>query len=240
MQKKRIHGLDTFRGFAIFLMIIYHFIYDLTDFGFIELKMNSTLSILIFRYTIITMFLFAVGVSLALVHGKTVNHYSLKKRILLLTLSAILVSATTYLLFPKHWIFFGILHCVLVSTLVTIPLLKYPKFNLILVPLIFFGWLTDHLNFHFLYLLLQEPLNLPTHFSLDRIPLFPWLSVILLGTLVTHYKIHHKIFNINILNKETKVHKLLKVMGRHSLVIYLIHQPIMFGAFYLYFKFASI
>jgi uncharacterized membrane protein len=206
MQQKRLDGLDTFRGFAIFLMIIYHFIYDLTDFGLIDLQMNSTLWVLIFRYSIITMFLFVVGVSLALVHAKGVNYNSLKKRLFFLTLSALLVSLTTYILFPKHWIYFGILHCILVASLITIPLLKYPKLNLILVPLIFFGWLSEHLNFHFLYLLLQEPLNLPTNYSLDRIPLFPWLSVILLGALVAHYKLHTKIFNISLFNNNTKVH----------------------------------
>lgn len=240
MTQKRLDGLDTFRGFAIVLMILYHFIYDLSHFGLIELAMNHTPWVLVFRYTIITMFLMAVGVSLAMVHGKKMKYASLKKRIIFLSLSALLVSITTYVLFPQHWIYFGILHSILVASLITIPLLSYPKITFLLIPIIFFGWLFDYLSFNFLYELLKEPLALPTEFSLDRIPLFPWLSVILLGTLITYYNFHTKLFRLRILEGNTPIHTLLKTMGRNALLIYLIHQPILFGGFYLYFILVSI
>jgi len=235
MEQKRLKGLDIFRGLAIFLMILYHFLYDLVDFGFLDLKMNSNLAVLIFRYTIISMFLFAVGVSLALVHRKSINHASLKKRIVRLGLSAFLVSVTTYLLFPEHWIYFGILHFILVASVITLPLLKYPKLSLFLAITIFIGWLTGYLHFSFLYDFLQEPLNLPLHFSLDRIPLFPWWAVVLLGTLLVHHNLHVKLFQIPLLNYPTKFHALLKIMGKHALLIYLIHQPIILSGFQIYF-----
>lgn len=239
MQKKRLEGLDTFRGLAIFLMIVYHFIYDLTDFGLIDLQMNHNLPILIFRYTIISMFLLAVGVSLALVHRHGINYPSLKKRTLLLGLSALLVSVTTFILFPKYWIYFGILHFIFVASLLTVPLLKYPTLRLILVPIIFFGWFTNTLTLDFIYDLLKEPLSLPLTFSLDRIPLFPWWAMVLLGTLLVTHNLHTKFFNLKLLNYSTLVHRLLKKMGRHALLIYLIHQPIILSGFQIYFIFSS-
>jgi uncharacterized membrane protein len=235
MEHKRLEGLDIFRGFAIVLMIIYHFIYDLVDFGLLELKMNSNLAVLIFRYIIISMFLFTVGISLALAHKKSVNYASLKKRILFLGFGAALVSGTTYILFPQHWIYFGILHFILVTSLITIPLLKYPLLSLLLVPIIFIGWITDYLHFTFLYELLQEPLNLPQYFSLDRIPLFPWWAVVLLGTLLVHYNLHNKVFQVTLFSYKTSLHLLLKKMGKHALLIYLIHQPIILLGFQVYF-----
>ncbi|HHD75539.1 MAG TPA: DUF1624 domain-containing protein [Campylobacterales bacterium] len=236
MQKKRLLGLDVFRGIAILLMILYHFIYDLDDFGLISLEMNSTLSILIFRYTIITMFLLTVGVSLALVHQKAINYTSVKKRILTLGASASLVSLSTYVLFPEHWIYFGILHFILVASILTLPLLKYPKITLLLILIIFLGWLTDTLHLTFLYNLLQAPLNLPLDFSLDRIPLFPWWAVVLLGTVLVQYKWHEKLFKLKLFNHTSKLHHLLKIMGQNALVIYLVHQPILLFFFYIFFK----
>jgi len=235
MYKKRLDGLDTFRGFAIVLMIIYHFIYDLNDFGLIKLQMNSSLTILIFRYSIITMFLLAVGVSLALVHSPKIDYKSITKRMLLLGVSAGLVSLSTYVLFPKHWIYFGILHFVLLASLLSLPLLKHPILRLILVPIIFFGWLGDYLSLGFIYDYLQAPLNLPLGFTLDKIPLFPWLSVVLIGTLLVSYKLHTKLFHLKLFNTSSLVHRMLKRIGKHALLIYLIHQPILFAGFQLYF-----
>ncbi|CAA6811436.1 MAG: Unknown protein, partial [uncultured Sulfurovum sp.] len=64
MKTKRIDGLDIFRGFAILGMILYHFTYDLNYFSIFSIDMNHNSIILILRYSIMSMFLLSVGMSL--------------------------------------------------------------------------------------------------------------------------------------------------------------------------------
>jgi uncharacterized membrane protein len=238
VKTKRIDGLDIFRGFAILAMILYHFTYDLNYFRIISLDMNHSPATLVIRYTIISIFLLSMGMSLALVHNRAIKWSSMRKRILQLGLASLLVTVATYFVFPSSWIYFGILHFILVASLITVMLLKFPKVILLLTLVILIGSATHLLNMNWLYALLKEPLSLPKYTE-DLVPLFPWLAVVFMGTLVIHYNLHEKIFNISLFNTKFCINRLLKKMGQHSLLIYLVHQAIIFGAFELYFRFFS-
>jgi uncharacterized membrane protein len=193
MKTQRIDGLDIFRGFAILCMVLYHFTYDLNYFSIISIDMNHTSSILLLRYTIMSMFLLSVGMSLTLAHKNSIKWSAIRKRILQLGIASVLVSIATYVVFPNNWVYFGILHFVLLASLITLPLLKFPTLTLALGLLIVLGSATQLLHLHGLYTFLQVPLSLPLH-SEDLVPLFPWLAVILLGTLIVHHDLHQKIF----------------------------------------------
>jgi len=240
LKTKRIDGLDIFRGFAILAMVLYHFTYDLNYFHIISLDMNHTPTILLIRYTIMSIFLLSVGMSLALAHKDAIRWSAMRKRVLQLGIASTLVTIATYLVFPSSssWIYFGILHFILVASLITVMLLKFPKVTLGLTLIILIGSVTHLLNMHTLYALLQGPLALPSHTE-DLVPLFPWLAVVFIGTLLVHYHLHEKIFNLPLFNVKFRINKLLKKMGQNSLLIYLIHQVILFGAFELYFRFFS-
>jgi uncharacterized membrane protein len=238
MNSQRINGLDVFRGLAILCMILYHFTYDLNYFRIIYVDMNHTSSFLVVRYIIMSMFMLSVGISLALAHKNSIKWSAIRKRILQLGSASLLVSVATYVVFPNNWVYFGILHFVLLASLITLPLLKFPTLTLALGLLIVLGSATQLLHLHGLYTFLQLPFSLPLH-SEDLVPLFPWLAVILLGTLIVHHDYHHKIFTHKVFNRNSSSNKILKKMGQHSLVIYLIHQPILFGAFEIYFIFFS-
>ena len=239
MKNCRVLGLDIFRGWALLFMVIYHFIYDLSYFHIIELNLNSSNFFLFFRYTIISMFLLSVGISLSLVHQKSISWKKLKKRVLLLGLASLTVTATTYIVFPNAWIYFGILHFILLSSLLALPFLNYPKIALLVAILIFIGSATENLTVHSIFNFLQPILHLPPIHTQDVIALFPWFGVVLLGTLIAYYNLHIKIFTKKIFTANTPLNKLLKFMGQHSLLIYLIHQPILFVAFESYFKLFS-
>jgi len=238
VKTKRIDGLDIFRGFAILAMILYHFTYDLNYFRIISLDMNHTLATLVIRYTIISIFLLSMGMSLALVHNRAIKWSSIRKRILQLGLASLLVTVATYIVFPTSWIYFGILHFILVASLITVMLLKFPKVILLLTLVILIGSVMHVLNMNWLYALLKEPLFLP-NYTEDLVPLFPWLAVVFIGTLLVHHNLHEKIFKFPLFNTKFRINRLLKKMGQHSLLIYLIHQAIIFGAFELYFRFFS-
>ncbi len=232
---QRINGLDIFRGFAILSMILYHFTYDLNYFRIISIDMNHTFGFLFVRYSIMSMFLLSVGMSLALAHKNSIRWVAIRKRIIQLGLASLLVTIATYIVFPNAWVYFGILHFVLFASLIVLPLLKFPKVTFFLTLFILLGSASKLLHLHGLYNFLQVPLSLPTH-SEDLVPLFPWLAVILLGILIVQYNYHQKIFEYKIFNMNSFINKILKKMGQNSLLIYLIHQPILFGAFELYFK----
>ncbi len=237
MKKHRVIGLDIFRGWALLLMVIYHFNYDLSYFNIIQINLNSSNFFLLFRYTIISMFLLSMGISLSLVHRKSILWKKLKKRIILLSLASLAVTVATYIVFPNAWVYFGILHFILLSSILALPFLNHPKIALISAILILIGSATDSLTVHPLFNFLQPILHLPPVHTQDVIAIFPWFGVVLLGTVIAYYKVHQKIFTHKIFSTNSPLNRFLKFMGQHSLFIYLIHQPILFFAFDSYFKF---
>jgi uncharacterized membrane protein len=149
------------------------------------------------------------------------------------------VSIATYVEFPHSWVYFGILHFILLASLLTLPFLFFPKVTLVVAIVILIGSVTNLLHTHGIFALLQPILNLPPLYSEDLVPLTPWFAVVLLGTLIIHYEIHEKVFRHNFFNSDFSPNKILKFMGQHSLIIYLIHQPILFFAFDLFFSLSS-
>jgi uncharacterized membrane protein len=162
-----------------------------------------------------------------------------RKRIVQLGLASLLVSVTTYSIFPDSWIYFGILHFVLLTSLMVLPLIKFPKVTLIVTIFVSIGSFTNSLHMHNVFNLLQKPLGLPTPHSQDLIPIFPWVIPLLIGMLLVQYGWHKKILNHPLFSLNFSINQLLKKMGQHSLLIYLIHQPLLFGGFKLYFIFFS-
>lgn len=235
----RLHGLDIFRGLAVIFMIIYHFMYDLTLYHLADLNINHSPYLLAIRYTIMSMFLLSVGMSLTLAHQKGIQWRKIAKRSFILSLASLAVTVSTYSIFPNSWIYFGILHFILISSLLVLPLLKFPKMTLLLSLFIVIGSLTGVLHLHHLFALLQEPLSLPSSKSQDLVPLFPWLAVILIGMLIVQHKWHEKIFKHQCFEMKYAMNKILKKIGQNTLLIYLIHQPILFLGFELYFRFFS-
>lgn len=238
MQRERIIGLDIFRGLALLLMMAYHFTYDLNHFGFIDVDMNHTNGFLLFRYTIMTMFLLSVGVSLTLVHQNGIKWSSVRKRLMQLGLASLAVSVATYVVFPNSWVYFGILHFILFASLVTLPLLGSPKTTLLLALLILIASATKNIDMHSLFQLLQAPLHLP-HYTEDLVPFVPWVAVVLLGISLVQQNYHQQLFNSKPFRQNSPFHTILKTMGKHSLLIYLLHQAVFFGLFELYFMLFS-
>jgi len=235
MGNQRIEGLDTFRGWAILLMISYHFTYDLDLFKIISVNMNHTIGFLIFRYSIMTMFLLGVGISLALVHKHTIKWGNVKKRVLQLGIASTLVSIATYTQFAQTWVYFGILHFIFIASFLALLFLPYPKITLLTAILVFLGYFTNVLHMHGIFSLLQPLLQLPKYTE-DLVPLFPWFAIVLLGIFIVQHDFQEKIFSLKFLNAKNTFNQLLKIMGKHSLLIYLAHQPILFAGFMLFSK----
>ena len=76
---KRVAGLDIFRGYAIVLMVIFHFCFDLNYFHIVPINIRSESFWIYFRFCIVFMFIFSAGMSLQLAHYYTFSVQLLKK-----------------------------------------------------------------------------------------------------------------------------------------------------------------
>lgn len=231
MQTNRINSLDIFRGWAIVLMIAYHFSYDLKYFGYISVDLDHDIFWVYSRYVIISMFLVSVGMSLKLAHTPNIKWLKMKRRTLLLGGASLLVSIATYLQFPDTWVYFGILHFILFASWVGLLFLPYPLLALTTAIIIFIGSALGWLHMHALFALLQAPLHLPPGYTEDVVRLFPWFGAVLIGIVMVTYHLHTKIFSHAFFYTKLLPNKTLAFLGRHTLIIYLIHQPILFSIF---------
>ena len=228
----RVDGLDILRGFAILLMIIFHTSYDLNYFNYIDIKITKDPFWLNFRVLIVTLFLLAVGISLYLTHKDGIKWQKVKKRAFILAVASILVTVATYIVFPNEWVYFGILHSILVLSILALPFINRGYLSLLLAVAILIGYNFYNINMHPLFNLLQKPLNLPTN-TVDLAPIIPWFSVVLVGLSIGSLNLYKRVFSLKLFKIDNNFTNLLKILGKNSLFVYIIHQPVIFGMLFL-------
>ncbi len=225
-KKPRIGWLDTFRGIAIILMVIFHFCYDLTYFGWYDANVGGKSAWLPFRYLILTMFVSLMGISINLAYASRSNIKQYSRWLVKLFAAAGLVTVGTYFVFPTSWVFFGVLHFMAVASIVVYALKDLRFVSFILGISIVLVNLTDFLPYGW-------PITYIRHLfhegrSVDYVPLIPWLGVALIGSSLSQF-----VTGVPCLERiETSLPKILQTLGRHSMVIYLLHQPVLLGALY--------
>ena len=64
----------------------------------------------------------------------------------------------------------------------------------------------------------------------DYVPLFPWTGVLLIGIAAGHWLMRERFGPLAPLGR---VPAALRWLGRHSLVVYLVHQPLLIGLLWL-------
>lgn len=207
--------LDALRGLAVIWMIIFHAAYDLRLFHYIDWDFSEGFWYGFPRVIAFT-FLFCVGVSLNYVHSPKINWKSLKKRSFKLALAAGAVSLGTWLVYPSQWVYFGTLHCILAGSILgALVVNRRPLAWTLLILILVLQYGLDY-DIRWVSSILQKP-------SMDFIPIYPWFWAILLGIISGPYLSRYSIL------MDLKAGQLLNFLGRHSLKIYLIHQPLIFG-----------
>jgi len=223
----RIRAIDALRGAAICMMIVYHAAFDLNWFHIISADFNHDRFWLSFRDLIVSSFLLLVGVSLVLASRAGISPKRFWNRIALVGACAILVTVGSYVTFPKTFITFGILHCIVVSSILGWPLVRFPRAALMVgVVVIVAGVaigvpLFDLPLLNWVGLMTHKP---PTE---DYVPLLPWLGVVLVGISIGWWLLERRMHDLRQISRASP--KWLTWLGRHSLLVYMIHQPIMMG-----------
>lgn len=230
----RLWEIDFLRGIAIILMIIFHFIYDLNHFSIIYYRLWEGP----FAYTssiIASVFVVLVGISLTINYNKKKNKMALKEikkqwiiRGLKLFSLGLLITAISFIIIPERFVIFGILHCIGLSIIFSIPFINYTWQNLIIGSiLISSGLYLRVLTFDFSYLI---PLGFlpPKYYTIDYFPLLPWFGVVLIGISLGHLLYPEGQRRFHLTDHPMKgLSQNICFIGRHSLHIYFLHQPVL-------------
>ena len=223
-------------------MVLFHILYDLNYFDVLKINFD-TLFFQSYIYINATPFLLLVGVSLTLSYSKakkTMTEKEIQKKFLVRGLKifgyGLIITLVTWIYLPDGFIIFGILHCVGISVIFAYPFLKLQKSSLgIGFSLVIAGVFLRFFIFDFYYLLWLG--FIPAgFFTVDYFPLLPWFGVVLIGIFVGKklYPNYKRSFHLNDMSEHRSV-KILSFLGRHSLIIYLIHQPIILALIWLIF-----
>ncbi len=228
---KRWPALDAARGLALCAMFIFHLCWDLAYFEFLPQSFLDSPIFHGFGHAIAGAFVFIAGIGLTLASRGGLDLHAALMRIGMIALAALGITAVTYLIFPDAFIYFGILHLLALASLMGLALLNAP------------AWVLAALAIAVLVLpaLVSEPafdapslqwLGLGTHPPLtnDWRPLTPWLGVLLLGQLTGRVIASHGLpGTLDTWSAQNATSRTLVLGGRHTLLIYLTHQPVLIG-----------
>lgn len=240
MQKnnsQRLWELDALRGIAIILMVLFHIVFNLETF----FKIDCTSYQEGFWYyegrVAAIIFITLVGVVSSIICQKEDYAVALQKnsyRGLRLIALGLIITLITFILARENTIWFGILHFLGLSILISMPLCKYRWLNIILAVLLFAGYIPIKNLYTDNYFGLIFGI-MPAHFtSYDHYALIPWLGYVLIGITLGNwfYKDGKKLIK----RQPAQIEKALARTGKYSLWIYMIHQPILLLLMWLYFS----
>ncbi|MBN9308447.1 heparan-alpha-glucosaminide N-acetyltransferase [Devosia sp.] len=231
--RPRYQLLDILRGLAILAMIAFHIAWDLFYFGYSNVDVTSELGWVIFQKAILTSFLLLVGAGLMLAHGSGIRWTRFWRRFAFLVLAALLVTAGTYIQFPDFFVFFGVLHAIALFSLIGLAFLRLPPWLTAAA-----GVVVIAANFAYSNPLFSSrelgwigfwPSSPPTS---DVVPIFPWLGVVLLGIAGMKLVLASPLAGgLAAFSSNEPAARGLAFVGRWSLLIYLLHQPLLIGGF---------
>ena len=229
---QRFWEIDAIRGTAVIMMIIYHFVFDLNFFNIYSINVISGIWRL-FAYCTAFIFIFIAGISLSISLFRNFSERKRKsvylkyiKRGIFIFFLGILITIVTWLLLREGYIIFGILHCIGISIIIAPLFFKYPKLGLLMAILcIITGFLIS--TIHGPIYLVWAGIHPIDFYSVDYFPLLPWFGVMLFGLTMGHYLYYNGQRGFSIKNISSPTIKFPFWLGRHSLIVYLVHQPIM-------------
>lgn len=225
--RQRLAWVDALRGGAILAMVAYHFGFDLNYLGWIQQQINTDLRWLTARALILGTFLMTVGISMALAEEQKKGMALRLIRLGKIVAAALLVTAGSWLVFPASAIYFGTLHAIALMSLLLLlfPISAWPAGILgcsaVILGNVYSNAIFDHPALAWVGLMTHKPL------TEDYVPMLPWFGICLIGYAATKTLIQRQL-----LGSSAQIQRspgFLNWLGRHSLVIYLVHQPLLLG-----------
>ncbi len=231
VRGRRIAAVDGVRGVAIAAMIVYHFSWDLSYFGFFSVDVIADPGWKAFARTIAGTFITLVGISLVLATRQGFHLKPYLRRLAMIVGAALLITLGTWFAFPEAYVFFGILHVIAFASVAALPFLWLPVPVTLIAGLAVFA-----LPFFYSSRFFDAPLlmwlglseRLPN--SVDYVPVFPWFAMALFGIVAGRLLVRYGSESALAQWTPSGLSGRAAVFaGRWSLLIYLVHQPILFG-----------
>ncbi len=239
-HNQRLDAIDTLRGVALVWMTAYHFCFDLNNFGFARLDFYRDPFWTLQRTAILSLFLFCAGLgqAVALHQGQPWSRFW--QRWIQIAACAVLVSAGSWWMFPNSFIYFGVLHGMAVMLIVARLSAGWGAWLLAPIMLALFlpygaaallapsPW-AEAFNapmLNWLGLITRKPV------TTDYVPLLPWIGVLWCGLLAGMRWIREA--GSAPAWQALGPWSVLAWMGRRSLWYYMLHQPALIGALWLF------
>jgi uncharacterized membrane protein len=235
----RYDRLDALRGVAIVWMTAYHFCFDLNHFGWLQQNFYRDPFWTWQRTCIVSLFLFCAGLSQAVAVHQGQSWPRFWRRWAQVAGCALLVTAGSYLMYPRSYIYFGVLHGIALMLIVTRLTANWgawlwPAGALAIASkFVAADWVAAHPQWAFL----NEPgLNWLGWISQkpiteDYVPLFPWLGVMWWGLAAGQWLLRRRPGWVQ--GRLPHAAAPLAWLGRWSLSWYMLHQPVLIGALML-------
>ncbi|MFC1655420.1 heparan-alpha-glucosaminide N-acetyltransferase [Patescibacteria group bacterium] len=229
----RFWEIDFLRGIAIVSMVIFHAAFDLNYFDVLEIGIHGGFWS-IFGKSVFVLFFVLVGISLSLSYSraKITNKTNLfskyLKRGLKVFFWGLIITLVTWIFMRQGFVLFGVLHFIGLSIILAYPLMKFSYANLFLgLVVIVGGLLLSAYSFSSPWLIWLG-FKPEGFYSIDYFPILPYFGIILIGIFIGKklYTNYERKFSM----KNLASHHLIKsfsFLGKNSLLIYLIHQPIL-------------
>ncbi len=222
----RIWELDFLRGLAILLMVLYHLGFDLTE--FCGVKSIAGIKLDLYGLPMVVAQNFFAGLFVVLCGISSTLSRSNVRRAVKILVFAMAVTVVTFIFEPSGTIYFGILHCLGVSVLLYALLFRKAGTvavgtagALILGAGLALPAVMRHVSVGFDWLM-PFGVTSGTFSSYDYFPLLPWFGIFLLGTVLGRLFYPRR---RSLLSGRLPA-TFINAAGRHTLLIYVVHQPI--------------
>jgi len=215
-SQQRYGEIDFLRAVAILLMVLFHIVYDLREFAGMNINYQDPFWFLIGKASAL-LFIFISGLASGFSRSPVRRGF----KVLLYGMG---ITLATYLVMKDMYVRFGILHFLGVAMILS-PII-YSLSSRILWAL---AGASALLGFWFKGLVLETSLFLPLGLmskefaSMDYYPLFPYISVTFLGVLAYRHLYAQRSKSLVAFKLD---YKPILWLSRNSLLIYLVHQPI--------------
>ncbi len=240
---QRFDAVDALRGFAMVWMTAFHFCFDLNHFGYWRQNFLVDPFWTWQRTFILSLFLFTAGVGQAIAVHQGQSWQRFWRRWAQVAVCALLVSAGSYLMYPRTFIYFGVLHGMAVMLVVVrlsagwgrwlwwlgLAAIAASYTTIIIANYSILTWE----NIEFLNLKAVNWLGLVTRkpATEDFVPLLPWLGVMWWGMAAGQWVLRHRADWLSMQGlMGNPMLRGLSALGRWSLSYYMLHQPVMIGA----------
>lgn len=225
---RRNHRIDQLRGCFVIGMTIFHALYMLTTQEVIQVKLWSGFWWWFARF-VAAGFVLLAGWSLAAKRYRSPQRKLIDIRLIRLVLVAASISGITLIGFGRQFfIFFGVLHLISVATILAWPLAQKPKTAFVCGILsLGLGLYLGQFRFDFAWLAWLGLRNQDLY-PMDYLPLLPWFGWFCFGCALHPLANQTKAGRPQPAPRSRPTAQALAWLGRHSLIIYLTHVPILF------------